>query len=254
MALRNRSLFLYGLQVTELNQSLDFRRVNLGPEVNATLRLGYYSLTSLMVEIKRALQAADTTNTYTVTANRTINGGTENRITISTSGAYLDLLFSSGSRAASSCASLIGFSGDQTGATTYTGTASAGTVLTSELVGYNYLPPSMWRKVNGVSNITADGEKEAIVYGIQRFIQISFKHEPEAKVMVDWANLVDWCIQQRPFDFTPDFVLSPSDVYDVTFEQTPDEGKGLGFKWQEMLPDFPFNYQTGNLKFRVRGA
>lgn len=254
MALRNRSLILYNLEVTELNRSLDFRAVALGSVLQATLRLGFYSLSGLMTEIKRAMQAADTNNTYTVTADRTVNGGTENRITISTSGSYLDLLFATGPRAASSCAALIGFSGDQTGATTYTGTASAGTVLIPELVGYSFLDPFMWRKNFGVTSVTANGDKESITYKIQKFIQIQFKYEQEANVISDWVPVVDWMIQQKPFDFTPDYVLAPSTVYDVTLESTGTGANGMEWKWKEMLPDFPFLYDTGQLKFRLRGG
>src|SRR5437868_3980949 len=110
MALKSRSLFLYGFQVTELNRSIDFKDTSGGPELSATLTIGFYSLTSLMAEIKRAMQAVSGA-IYTVTADRTYLSGTENRVTISTSGTYLSILFQTGTRAASSCASLIGFNG-----------------------------------------------------------------------------------------------------------------------------------------------
>lgn len=250
MALRNKSLLLYGLEVTVNNRSLDFE-VSAVQKL-ATLQLGYYSLTSLMTEIERAMNAADPSNEYTVTADRTINGGTENRITVSTNGSSLSLLFTTGPRAASSCGSLIGFSGDQTGSTSYTGTSTAGIAIIPEYIGYTFLDSTMWRKNFGVTTITASGEKESIVYNIQKFISIMFKYEPEAKVIAEWLEFVDWTIQQKPFDFTPDYVLSPTEVRQVTLDQTPEDGKGMAWKWKEMLPNFPFNYETGALKFRIR--
>lgn len=233
------------------NRSLDFVAALAGPTKLATLRLGYYSLTGLMTEIERAMNEADPANTYTVTADRTINGGTENRVTISTSGSYLDLLFATGPRTASSCASLIGFSGDQTGSTSYTGTSSAGVPLIPEYTAYTFLDTTMWRKNFGVTTITASGKKEAIVYQIQKFMTATFKYEPEAKVITEWLDFVDWSIQQKPFDFTPDYVTAPSTVRQVTLDGTGDDGKGMGWRWKEMLPDFPFNYTTGELKFRL---
>ena len=119
MALASKSLFLYGYTVTEFNQSLDFK-ADIGdtsPRL-ATLRLGYYSLTSLLDEIVRALSEQDNVNTYTATAIRTANGGLENRVTISSSNSFFQILFATGPRSVSSCASLIGFPPtDHTGST-----------------------------------------------------------------------------------------------------------------------------------------
>jgi hypothetical protein len=252
MALRGKSLFLYGFEVTTLNSSVDFKNASGGPEIRATLRLGFYSLTSLGIEIVRAMQAADPANLYSFSVDRTYNGGIENRITISTSGIFLSLLFGSGSRAASTVAPLIGFSGDQTGLTAYISTASAGTVLIPDLVFYNYLPTTHWRKVQGTVNITASGQKEAIVFQIQRFLQFQVKYEPEAKVIVEWTPFIDWIIQQRLWEFTPDYASAPSTYHEVTLERSSDDGKGLGFKFTEMLPNFPFNYDTGVLMLRER--
>lgn len=252
MALRGKSLILYGLEVTEFNSSIDFKITGGGVEKQATLQLGFYSLTGLMVEIKRAMQAADSTNTYGVTANRTVNGGLENRITISTSGVFLSLLFSTGSRAASSVASLIGFSGDQTGSTNYTSTSSAGTRLIPEFAGYNYLGPEFDRKVQGVVSITASGQKEALVWQIQHFISVEFKYEPTAKWIVEWLPFVDWMITQKLFEFTPEYESNPNTFYEVTLETSSNDGKGLGMIGKEMLPQFPFNHQTGPMKFRER--
>lgn len=254
MALVGKSLFLYGFTVTANNSSLDFKSSMGGLERRATLTLGFYSLTGLMIEIKRAMQEVDPLNTYTVTANRAIAGGTQNRVTISTSGAYLDLLFASGTRAASSCASLIGFLAvDRTGATTYTGSLSAGTVLLPNYFGYNYLPPELMRKNFGSLNVTASGVKEAIVYSTQFFFQVQFKEIPEATAINEWSPFMTWLISQRRVDFTPD-VNAPNTFYDCTLETSSDDGKGLGFKLTEMLPSKPFYYDTGMMKFRLRNT
>lgn len=252
MALTGKSLFLYGFQVTENNRSIDFLNVSMGSEIQATLTLGFYSLDTLLDEISRAMNAADVLNTYTVTANRTINGGTENRVTISTTGSFLSILWNSGSRSASSARTLIGFANsDSTGATTYTGSSSSGTSLAPELVGYSYIGEEINRRVNGAVNISANGEKETIVFQVQKFIQVGFKYEPEAKVLTEWSNFMTWAIQQRLFEFTPD-INSPNTFSVVTLEKTPSDGRALAFIMREMIPNFPFLYETGTLTMRVK--
>lgn len=252
MALTSRSTFLYGLEVTANNRSIDFKAAALGPEKQATLTLGFYSLSGLLTEVKRAMEAADPLNTYTATADRTINSGTENRVTISTSGIFLSLLFASGTRAASTSALILGYTAtDKTGFLTYTGTSSAGTILVTEREGYSYLPIEMNKKVQGTVSVSAGGEKEAVVWQIQQFIDVEFKYEPEAKVLTEWEDLIDWVIQQKLFEFTPS-IADPTEFVEVTLESTDADGKGLGWKWKEMLPQFPFFYRTGNIKLRKR--
>jgi hypothetical protein len=252
MALSAKSLFLYGFQVTQANSSIDFRAVALETPRQATLRLGFYSLTSLGEEIKRAMQAMDPTRVYTVTVDRTVNGGLENRVTISTSGAFLSLLFLTGPRNASSACFLIGFTQtDKTGFLTYTGSSSAGTVFVPSLSGFNFLAPEFYQKNFGAVNVSASGEKEAVVFQIQEFWQVQFKYVPKAEFLSGWNPLLRWMIQQRGLEFTPE-VSSPGTFYEGTLESTQQDGKGLMFIGTEMLPSFPNVYDTGLLRFRKR--
>lgn len=252
MALRNKSLFLYDLEITANNRSIDFRATSGGPILLATLNLGFYSLTGLANAIAAAMKAVDPTRTYTVSVNRSISGGTQNRVIIATSGTYLDLLFLTGPRTASSIASTIGFAvTDRTGSTSYTGTATAGTALVPDYVGYSYLGPDFVRSIFGSVNISARGDKEAIVWQIQKFFQMEFRFEPEAKVISEWSPFLTWAIQQKPLEFTPDITV-PNTFYECTLEMTEADGKGLGYRMTEMLPEFPFNYRTGTMKFRQK--
>ena len=252
MALTAPSMFLYGYEITEYNRSLDFRASFGGPEKQATLTLGYYSLTGLMEEIKTQMEAADPANEYTITANRAVAGGTQNRVTISTDGGYLNLLFLSGTRNATTCATILGFiKADRTGATSYTGNSSSGTPVVPNLLGYNFLPPEYMRKNFGSVNVSASGVKEAIVYAIQKFWQVQFKYIPKTTATTEWVNLMTWMMLQRPIEFTPE-ITSPTVFYDGTLESTGADGRGLGFTLSEMLPQFPHHYDTGLMKFRVR--
>lgn len=252
MALTNRSLFLYGFQVTANNSSLDFRAVSGGPILMASLTVGFYSLTGLAAEITRAMKAIDPTRDYTVTVNRNVGGGLQNRVTIFTSGTYFQLLFGSGPRVGSSISSLIGFlASDYVGNITYMGATTAGTTLLPTYIGYSYLPPEADHKVFGAVNIAANGDKESVVFQIQKFITVDFQHEAHAAVKGAWVNLIDWLIQQRLFEFTPD-ITYPNTFYEVTLEKSQADGKGLGWRWTEELPSKPFMYRTGTLTFRVK--
>lgn len=252
MALAQKSLFLYGFEVTSLNSSIDFKTTSMGSEKNATLNLGFYSLTSLMEEIVRAMGVADASQTYTVTANRNVSGGLENRVTIAATGGFLSLLFASGSRAASSTCTLIGFlPADQTGAATYTGSSSAGTRLVTTYAGYNYGPPDFNKEIQGAHSISASGVKESIVFQIMKFISIEFKYEAKAFVLSSWVPMMDWAIQQRSFEFTPEYD-TPGTFYEVTLEQTAKGSTGMAYSLAEMLPQFPNLYQTGPMRFRQR--
>lgn len=253
MALKQKSLFLYGLQVTPSNSSLDFKASSLGPVLQASIPIGFYSLGDLLDAVVSAMAAVDTVNIYTCTADRSFAGGTQNRVTISTSGAFLSLLFASGPRTASTIASLLGFAvADQTGATTYTGTASAGTLLQPVWWGKNYRDPDMLRTNFGSLNISANGTKEAITYQIQEFFQVQFDYEPFATVANSWQPFLTWAIQQQALEFTPD-ITAPNTVYNCTLESTDADSSGLGYELVEMVDDgFPFLYSTGLLKFRLK--
>jgi len=254
MALTARSLIRYGLEVNNFNSSLDFKNSGGGSQINATLRTGFYSLTGLMDEVVRAMNAADPLNTYGYTIDRSFSGGTQNRVTITTSGAFLSLLFGTGTRAITSCATLLGYTAtDKTGATSYQSQASSGTTFLSTKIGYTYQSPETTRKIQGTVNISASGEKEAIVFNVMQFLELEFRHEPQADAYTTWANFFTWAIKQRPFEVTPEYD-NYSTFYEVTLDSTDYDGKGLGYQMKEMLPEFPFYYRTGKLRMRLKAT
>ena len=252
MALKNGSSILYGLQISSSNSSLDFQNASGGPQINATLNSGYYSLQDLGAEVVRAMQAADPVNTYAYSIDRTFSGGTQNRLTISTvTGTYLSLLFGTGTRLATSVGPTLGFAAtDRTGALSYQGTLSCGTLLLPSLVGYTYLPPSFMQKMIGTPNISAAGIKETIYFATHQFFQVEFKYEPELKISTEWAPFMQWASKGRPLEFCPD-ITAPSVVFNCTLEKTSYDGKGMGYQFREMLPDFPFLYTTGQMVYRI---
>lgn len=107
--------------ITTSNNKINFKESSGGAELTATVSAGTYSVSTLAAAIKAALEAASVSSrTYTVSHSTTTGKWT---ITGST---YLDLLFSTGTNAASSFRTVLGFgSTDFTGAVTYTGATVA---------------------------------------------------------------------------------------------------------------------------------
>lgn len=249
MALKSRSLFLYGLQVTTQNRYIDF--VADASSYKATLSLGFYSLRGLMNEIKRAMDAADLDNVYTVTADRTVNAGTENRITISTNGADLELLFNSGDNAGANAKDLLGFGDfDYTGDTSYVSVSTAGVALIPGNTGNNWIDPSANRKVMAVIHESASGETEALIYSTKQLFQVQFPWIMESDLS-EWIALMNWMTVKRPIDFTPE-INTPNTFYESILESTALDSSGLGFSLVEM-PKGTGLYDSGLLKFRVKG-
>ncbi len=251
MAVRDKSLFLYGFYVDGTNKYLPFKAASGGPEILATIQPSFYTLRTLCTAIALALNTADTANTYTVSVDRTLSSNLQNRITISTSGIYLSLLFSTSTYAATSIRDMINFgSTDRTGATTYTNSITSGTALQTTWYAKNYQAPTVNLRTIGATNHSADGSKETIWWSIQQFITAEFQFEAQANVLAYWAPLITWMVKGRPFEFTPE-TNAPTVVYSVTLEKSSGDGKGLGFMMKEMVPDYPFLYSTGPMEFSL---
>lgn len=249
MALNSKSLFLYGFEVTDENSSLDFK-LSGGALRQATLRLGFYSLSSLLEEVVFQMGSLEASALFTYSIDRNIFGGTQNRITIISTESF-ELLFGTGPRNATSIAFTIGFLGiDKTGATNYTSQSSAGTSLITEQIGYNYIAPDYNQEVMGSASISASGLKESIVFQTQEFAEVEFKHIPKANIQ-NWKDFFRWAITQKRFEFTPE-ILSPSETFECTLDSAGRGQMGLGFKFSEMLPSLPNYYTTGKIILRKK--
>lgn len=247
-----QTLMNYGLQVTSLNQFLDFQAVN-GITLTATIPLGFYSGNGLAQAIVNAMQSVDPENGYVANISYNYIGGTQNRFTIGTDGTFLTLLFGSGPNVVTSIGAILGYNpADYMSSTSYTGASSSGTNLISQYVAYNYLDDMSIGKVFGAVNISASGLKESVVFNIQQFIQLEFMHEPASK-LPQWQAFFFWAIQQRPFDFIPE-ISNPNHNYQVTLDKTDYDGQGLGFMMKEEIPSFPNLYGSGPMVYRIIAA
>lgn len=251
MALKDKSLFLYGFTIDQTNQNLPFKASSGGSQLNAVIPASNYTLATLATAIQVALNSTDNANVYTVTVDRTAGSNLQNRITIATNGAFLSLLFSTGTLAASSVRDVINFGhSDLTGSTSYQNSATSGTAFSTAWYGKNYQIPQANLRTIGAVNVAADGTKETIWWSVQEFLNVEFQYEAQADVLATWAPFLKWISKGLPFDFTPE-IKSPSTFYSVTLEKSSGDTKGLGITMKEMIPDFPLLYSTGPMEMRL---
>lgn len=249
------ALFLYGADVTKLNRYINFTTEE--GDFTAILDIGNYSYTELMFEIKKQMELAEGVNNFTWTINRTVNANRENRVTVSTTAGTLEIDFDTGVNASTSIRTLIGFDEvDYTGATSYTGVVSAGSILIPDFATYDYLPPDLNVKNDGVKNVSASGIKETLVFQQMLFIQGQWKWITDfanAGQATAWTLFLKYAIKQLKFEMTPSINEDPNLFYQVTLESTAEDGaNGMAFKLNQMLGQKLYRfYETGALKFRV---
>lgn len=253
MSLSTRSSFYYGFVIDNDNYLMDFDEG--GSELTAELNFGDYSLSDLLVELKRALEAEGAL-TYTVTVNRSTR-----KITIAASGTF-SLLVSSGSHA-SNVYDTIGFTGsDRTSAATYTADSASGSSYLPQFNLQKYVPPEHSKKKNNVTiQESASSDVEVVYFGNVQMMEAdiqwatSIGQPSNGPITTNYTGVDDlnsfmtFAITKAPFEFMPD-KDSPNTYYKVILESTPEEKNGTAYKLKENQRA-PGYYDTGTLIFRV---
>lgn len=251
-----RSRFYYGTTVNLLNRSIDFDEG--GPELQATLRVGAYSLTEYVAEIQRALRAAGT-QAYVVSLNRTTR-----RLTFSAPLAF-QLRSNTGTRAGSSAWSMMGVStsADHLANTSYTATSGAGSEYVTQYPVDQYMSfEDNIEKEAATVNATPAGIVQLIDFGDVPRCEMNLR-------LITNLNLYAGCSGQ-PFvynasgiaaakafmayiltkarvEFMPD-QASPAVFTKCFLEATADDRMGTRYELKNMkTPDI---YSTGRLTFR----
>jgi len=257
MTTQTRFRIYYIDPITAENNLLNFREPNavVTTEKTATLNVGSRTHTDLAVEIQRALNDAGE-ETYSVVFNRS-----SRTFTIS-AGDTFELLAATGSNSGQSAYSLIGFTTDQTGASTYEGSA-AGNDFQSQFFPQNYL--SFDDNLEGTEasvNQAPSGITETVTFGDIRlmefnmsFVTSQFKSKGNpirynATGLEDARSLMEFLIKKR----FAEFMLDESDVntFDkVLLERTPESRQGIAYRLKEQIGrGFSEHYETGRLVFR----
>jgi len=255
-ALENHSKFYYGWQITNQNKYIDF---NDGAGVKtATLKVGYYSSTDLMIEIKKKMDALSTLD-FTVSFNRT-----NRKFTISSTSSF-SLLFSTGPNAAQSAAILLGYTAtDKTSASSYLAENVSGYEYETQFYIQSYKDTSTNRKaIDGTVNKSASGAIEVIKFGNERFMEGEFLFitniiqesisiiRTNSQGREDFIQFIEWCTEKAPIEFIKN-ENDPSTFQTLVLESTPSDSKGLDYDLIEMYDrGLAQYYRSGVLKFRL---
>jgi hypothetical protein len=201
----------YGIEVTANNRSIDFKTTAMGPERQATLKVGLYSIASFGNELKRAMTLADPNYVYTFSVDRTISGGTSNRVIIGANSPIFSLLFGTGTRNASSAASLMGYSAtDKTGALSYQSQGAMGSIFLPTYPPQDFQPlGSIYDSKRSVNDSTS-GRIETVSFTAFRNFEMRFKWILEGSSEYTSFNQFHiWLLRGGPVEFIPD-ITDPS--------------------------------------------
>lgn len=257
-ALKTHSKIYYGIEVLTTNTFLNIKE-NGGSEITIELTPSAYSLQQIAAHVETKLNETGAL-TYTVVANRTTR-----KITISVSSGVFSLLISSGSQAASSAFSTLGFNGvDLNGVSTATSDTALGLVYSPQIPVQDYVPKeNNKRSRSAVVTLSASGKNVSVqTYGEERFIKGNFKYitnrhlangkfRYDSQAVENVISFLTFAITKGAFEFMPD-ESKVDDYSTVILESTPQSAEGVGFELKEYVDrDLPNVYETGLLVFRV---
>lgn len=256
--LQTYSRFLYGFEVTNSNNMIDFDEG--AGALAAEIDVGSYSLGRYLEKVAEALNLAGA-NTYTVTVNRSTR-----LVTITSDTAGVDFLFSTGANADASAASTLGFAAtDLNNQTTITGSTAVGTLYDPQFWLQSYVPPENSKQAAfATKNKSASGKVKVQRFGTEQFMKCDIQyatdipqtsaHSPiknNASGLQDLRDFMDSMINQMPCEFYPD-VDNSATYYTLILESTPESKDGTGFELKEMQNwKLRGYYATGRLVFRV---
>lgn len=256
MSLTTFSQFYFGHTITNLNGAIDFDEG--GPELQATLNPGDYSLEEFIAEIKRAMDEVGG-QAYSVSVNRATR-----QITITAPGAFT-LRTNTGTRTGSGAWTLMGFTtaANFTGDTTYTGPNGSGSryrpqhLLVEHVASQNNV-----EKTDAVVNESASGRVQVIQFGTTKFIEFNivfatnntvranqFTIENQANGLDNLRAFMDYIVTKAKFEFMPNRDNANS-FEKVILESTPKSRQGTAYKLDE-LKSAPGYFSTGKLTLRV---
>lgn len=245
-----RSAFVYVEPITALNNTIS---LNEGSgDFSVSISTKGYSLTGLLLAASAALNGGTGAGiTYQVSIDRstrlvTISGDSVFDLN---DGALLNLL---------------GFSGDQTGGSSYTGTVAAGTAYYPQFRLQNFVDFTNDQASNDAAvNVSASGITEVVKFGNRQFMRCNIRFatdnpQPLGGEIVNNTNGVSdlrdfmlFAIEKDPLEFVPDVQVNPGIFTECILESTPESSTGTTFRLKEQFgSNLAGFFDTGPLVFR----
>lgn len=237
MTIETRSVFYYGHVIDDTNPNLPFSEG--GPEINAVLNLGDYTLAEFTTEVARAMNDIGG-QIYTVAVNRDTR-----IITISAPGTF-ELLVSTGSTIGTGVYSLIGFTGaDRTAAITYAGDSASGEEFTPQFYLQDWIASEDFvNPTSSVVNTSAAGDVEVVTFSDEYFFEFNIKFQTDndqgfnAWIETDLSGVSNFrafmvaIIKRTRFEIMRDRDTRSS-FEKIILQKTPLSSQGTGFKLLE---------------------
>ena len=252
------SKFYGGFNVDESSFYLPFKE-GAGPELNAQVAVGSYSVSDFCAAIKSALNSAGSFS-YTVTMNRTTR-----ILTITSSGSFT-ILGSTGTTVGQSILPKIGFLIDTSSSTSHIGTVAVGYEYRPQFPLQDYTPSKNNSKaVEASINKSASGIIQVVKFGVEKFIKFSIQYvnnEPSSSNIIRYNpnaitelnSFLDDSISKNYIEFMYD----ENDVNNfevIILESTSYDQKGVGYELKEMTNKKLYgHWETGLLTYRKIGA
>lgn len=193
--------FIYSLQLWEANYYVDFKEVSGGPERTATIDAGYYLPEAMATAMQSALNSASgASGTYTVLFRQS-----SEKYTIETDLPYLDILWNTGTNAASAAATAFGYaaSADNTGETEYV----SDMILPNRYISTQPIrSPKYSFKHDKIMKVSDSGVRVTNFRKIMRMLAVNFADIEEQEIKNEWMPFIgnDSAARGHPFDFYPD--------------------------------------------------
>lgn len=249
-----RSKFYYGAKITKLTSAIDFDEG--GAEINATMKVGDYTMLELAVEMARAMSEVGGQD-YTATFNRATR-----EITISAPSNFT-LRTATGSRAFTSAWTMLGFNGasDYTGSNSYAGELKAAYEYEAQYPfdKYSSSEHNIVRE-SGTVNTSATGNTQQIYFADGSRVEMNMKlitnrqlsscqknFKYNANGVADFLFFMNKIMAKGKLELMPD-VDTPSNFVKLILLGTKEDRAGLQFELKNMkYRDF---YESGVLVFR----
>lgn len=255
MALLTYPAFNYGHNITNNNYYINFSEG--GPELNATVKVGSYTLGSFINAISSAMNAVGG-QAYTVSLDRVTR-----KITISAPGNF-ELLINTGSQKNISAYSLIGFTGpDLVASNSYTGDTESGSQYRPQFLLQDFVDfEDEQRKAAATVNESASGKVQVSSYGTVKImscnITLATNITPQVAITEnatgydELRSFMEYAKEKYDLEFIPDIINNPSsNIINCLLEKTPEAKDGTAFKLKELYArNLTGYFETGALQFR----
>jgi len=204
---------MWGWEVTSANSKLDF--VDNATTFAATLRYGTYLPAEFAAEVQRAMRAANTDN-----QNNACSFSFSTRKFTLTGTSTFQLLWSTGTNAASDCNGLLGFAAtDETGATSYTSDDAVGA---GSSTAYTWAPTdpvhattpvtaaadgttaTLMQRLPFTQQMRTDGGlRESVYFSTDKILRLTFRWITGGE-RTNMESFLDWAVRGRRFNYQPD--------------------------------------------------